>query len=1287
MTTYQSNTEQEWERHKEVIKELYCINKLRLQRSKRTENEPGVVELMKERYGFHASPAQYESQFRKWGLVKNLKNHEWATLILQYDLVSQTKEDVRITVSGSVLSKEKIDRARRRYVTRHKRSQGAVMEAWANFNAVGTLPPSRQAFVEFCDGTGNWSKFSVDQANHCNTLVLHNRRHLESTTSPLNDHIHHQDHLAPQVSEQGLGQTVGEDKEILTTYESDPVCPPFSPSFYFTESFTNSFHRPGTSEILQNPPMNMDDHLFWNYTYDFGVINESLDIEPFLLEKPAQSSIARSSNGQDDCQDLITKRPSAATIHEQGARSFAASLIKDAKIIIRDDRGFCRGTELPDAEDIIESLESLIPADRTSPGHSGLALLGRNTTSSSHLFKALLYSFTNNFAGLRGVPRKSLLRILREHREIRTQMFEVVKSGPSSITKSLADNLFRAAVEGCDPDAVATIIHRTRDDPRIAIDPNEIACYFEGRDYTPIELAAKFRNIELVRILVASRADPNKSYADGLGWKCRELYRRGALDFALGRWQNGREYPYKPPSVNAPAPVNLDLLRMLLDCGAKVCIEVIEHAIRPGPGHMAVAEELIARIIAADHRICFRRESLLVRIVNYLENSGATRIIMCLFAHCSNLSDCGQCASKNPRLIETMLSYAARRANLELTKFLVQHTDQLQSALAAAIRGGDTHLINFLLDKGARVNDRVRLWQSKKKDLTFYELYDEGGYDLSESEFDREGSKHVITLIRTPLAEAIRAGDEQLTAAFESRGALTRLIEKHHFHAAVLAAAEVGNISYLNKVLEYTSKLRHEADLTLALAVAIRNDETEAALALLDAGAKPSSIKCARGFPFINALQRRNKRVVNALLECDVAIDTRPNTGQLYPMEVAGAWGDVAVIEDLVRMGASIDHGLEMTALVAAVKSRNQALVHRLLELGADPGAKADKGTTPLQAAVEIGDYAMVHLLLSKGATPANSQAISYAMENDLVGFELLLSAFRSRYPDGLRDFGGVLLAKAVKLNDSNMFDGLIRAGIDVNSRCREFFGSSMLSSFIEDTSKFNMTVLGFVVQNDRGKDYELVRKLIKAGADVNCTFGINDKRWSPEMFWNFRDLWVKKTETPLHLAIKEGNAKMVNLLIEYGSEINRPPRRGVKHTPLQSACEAGSYEMVKLLLVHGAKANDSAAERHGGTALQMAAKTGSIRIVKLLLDNGADPHMAKSKVGGRTAFEAAAENGCIDILCLLWNAVLPHGFDEKECESAKGLAKQKGHRGCVDFIAFLQSNDGSGSCQSLLGE
>lgn len=1052
------------------------------------------------------------------------------------------------------------------------------------------------------------------------------------------------------------------------SHDSNPICRPFSPLVNFDSFFTNPVHCFGSPNLGQTHAIGGNDDLLWGLSSASSILNGPLDFTTFLLETSVDSPVRENAALGNDHQQLILGGPvtiSRTRSHLEDARSIIKSLVQHGKMTQCHKISASAETDMPDVEDIMESLESLLPeAEAPSREISGISLSLRNTSSSSSLFTTLLYSFTNNLAGLRDVPRNALMELLRENHDIRTQLFEFIKSGQTGVARPLAESLFRAAVEGCNADAVATIIHHTKSNAKIAIDPNEIVCNFEDKDYTPIELAAKFRNKELVRMLVASRADPNKTYR----WERDKYWEKGALALTLGHWVNGSEHPFIPSPAGEPEPVNLDLLRMLLDCGAEVRMNLLVNAMRPGPGNSEIAEELVSRMPASNHQLCFKNQWILVSMAHYLENSTANRLIRRIFADCFESTDCGNCTSENPKLIERILSHAARRSNLELSRFLVQHTTQLQSALAAAVRAASEELVQLFMDRGAHVDDPVEPWQPRVPRHRDECVYDENGYDRPRNPIS--GIEYIVTPIRTPLAEAIRTGNDRLINTFERLGALACIGDEHHFQAAVLAAAEVGNISYLKVLLHCGSGLPTGMDLTFPLAVAIRNEETSAALILLDAGANVLNGLRNRtyGEPLVSALERRNKRVVESMLECNFYHPGYPYAYNKAALEVAASWCGVDLIKDLMQLGSNINEGINTTALGTAVRYRNKSFVHQLLDLGAkaQPESLDSDLVPPLRAALHVGHHDMARFLITKGADSADHSAFEYAMDHDTAGYELLLAAFRSQYPHGLPGFGGSLLAKAIELGSQVLLDSLLDAGADVNSWCTKH-------SRAEPQPMRNHRVLGIAIMHHKGQCNELVRKLLNKGAKPNLIVGeyeVTSEHWR-----------IPILEPPLVLAIKTKNLTMVSLLLEHGADLNMPPRRGIKRTPLQAACETGSYKMVEFLLQRGGSVNSAAAERHGGTALQMAAKTGSLKIVKLLLDNHADPHMAKSKVGGRTAFEAAAENGCLDILRLLWDAVSPFGFSDKECQSAKGFAKQKGHRGCVDFIDFLSS----GSSQSFL--
>jgi ankyrin repeat protein len=1116
------------------------------------------------------------------------------------------------------------------------------------------LPASRQAHVEFLDECGKWTISSGPGSEVKDSTVM----------------------ILPKSSHVVQGNSLDEENRLNTPPQlglglHHDILPHEGQAY---QSITSNDHFPIGRPC--RPIMDFD---------DFS-INPAFDSNDFLLSSlPSGSSdlngpLSTSSisprhitSETDRRQMVVAKASSVTNSHLEGARSLITSLVQSRKTVTCHKSNSSAETALPDVEDIMESLESLLPkTDAPFPEFPGLQLSVGNDFPSPSLFKTLLYSFTNNFAGLSDVPRTSIMQLIREHQQIRDQLFEVIKSGQPGVAKPLADSLFRAAVEGSDADAVATIILHTKRNKETVINPNDVVCSFKYNEYTPIELAAMFRNTELVRNLLKFGADPNKT--------CNPQQTPKGLQGALGRalgyrdkllWDTHRD---EHGPNNEPEPVNLGLLRLLLNYGAEVRVDLAENAIRPGPGHSAVAEELVSRLANRDHQGCFESQWLLICAIYHLENSVAYQIIRLVFDICSKSKVCGKCASEHPRLVEKMLCHAARRANLDLARFLAQHTAQLQSGLAAAIRASSDELVEFFLSKGARVDDPVEPWrQSNHSKECCPNLYDEAGYDREL--WGDCCPQYVITPIRTPLAEAIRAQKDHLINNFERLGATIRLSEELHFHAAVLAAAEVGNTSYLKMVLGHASQTNDGSNLMLALAVAIRNEETDSALLLLDSGAdlRIKTRDRVYGDPLTMALERRNKRVIDSMLECDIQVASWVD-GQMNaktPTEAAASWCDIELIDDLVRLGGDIDRGRQTTPLGAAVRSRNKILISQLLGRGVDHVATWDGplGVTPLCIAMEIGDYDTARFLLSKGVSAADTCAFHYAMSHDPAAYEFLLSEFKSQFPHGLKGFGCRLLAQAIKLNSPLLMDSLLNAGVDVNSwspfECTSTPGGNY--------TRRRYRALGLAIQRHKGHNYEIIRELLNRGAARDEI--IYEYEWPSAS----TIIWIR--QTPLLLAIQFKNLEVIDLLLEHGADLNRPARRGIKRTPLQAACETGSYSIVEFLLRKGARVNDAAAERRGGTALQLAAKSGSLKIVRLLLDNQADPYMPKSKAEGRTAFEAAAENGRIDILTQLWNAVLPLGFSDKERQSAKELARQRGHRGCVDFIDFLSSE----SSQSFL--
>jgi ankyrin repeat protein len=322
-----------------------------------------------------------------------------------------------------------------------------------------------------------------------------------------------------------------------------------------------------------------------------------------------------------------------------------------------------------------------------------------------------------------------------------------------------------------------------------------------------------------------------------------------------------------------------------------------------------------------------------------------------------------------------------------------------------------------------------------------------------------------------------------------------------------------------------------------------------------------------------------------------------------------------------------------------AIEQRRLDLVQILLIAGADindPTAKL-RGRSALALAIKEDDADMVNFLLANAADPDDSGALASAVsENDAEMTTQLLNARFWQHPTCRRGFGCKALHIAIMRRYTELADLLLSWGIDPNVRYR------------------GRTALGIAIRNIKWKisQLDMVKTLLKARANPNITVETWDHRGK-----NFRD------RTALLSAISCEHMALIELLLEFGANVNEPARGRILRTPLQAACEKANLEAIRLLLNHGAEINAPPARQRGATALQFAAISGHIGIAALLLQRGADVNAPAAKIDGRTALEGAAEHGHIDMAKLLLNAgAMINGPGEKQYARALKFAKKNGH-------------------------
>src|SRR4030095_7009564 len=99
--------------------------------------------------------------------------------------------------------------------------------------------------------------------------------------------------------------------------------------------------------------------------------------------------------------------------------------------------------------------------------------------------------------------------------------------------------------------------------------------------------------------------------------------------------------------------------------------------------------------------------------------------------------------------------------------------------------------------------------------------------------------------------------------------------------------------------------------------------------------------------------------------------------------------------------------------------------------------------------------------------------------------------------------------------------------------------------------------------------------------------------------------------ESPLSLACSNGNATMVQALLDARADANTPSLSG--ETPLIRCVRSGRVDAVKILLAHDAQVNAKDKNRRQ-TALMWAVTEKRPEMVRALIEGDADIHLRSSE-------------------------------------------------------------------------
>jgi uncharacterized protein len=194
-----------------------------------------------------------------------------------------------------------------------------------------------------------------------------------------------------------------------------------------------------------------------------------------------------------------------------------------------------------------------------------------------------------------------------------------------------------------------------------------------------------------------------------------------------------------------------------------------------------------------------------------------------------------------------------------------------------------------------------------------------------------------------------------------------------HGRTPIMLAARFGAVATLDLLVGRGANLAHRSDLGVTpLRCAVEHGQTEAAAALLQAGANPN--------------------------------ETYPGDSEYTPLMKAAFLGDFETTATLVSYQADVNQTApgNYTALHKASIHANRTILQVLLEAGADIDARDMEGDTPLLWAAWKGQAANALLLLERGAdfrlrNRRGETPLSYAKESGDLSLISRLEALIAR--------------------------------------------------------------------------------------------------------------------------------------------------------------------------------------------------------------------------------------------------------------------------------------------------
>jgi ankyrin repeat protein len=445
---------------------------------------------------------------------------------------------------------------------------------------------------------------------------------------------------------------------------------------------------------------------------------------------------------------------------------------------------------------------------------------------------------------------------------------------------------------------------------------------------------------------------------------------------------------------------------------------------------------------------------------------------------------------------------------------------------------------------------------------------------------------------------------------------------------------------------------------------AARLDWSQLLDCLLEKGSKVSSVDM---FDNDNtalhvAASRGHLPSVNVLLDRNAKVD-RYNLGFETPLFLAAGGGHTKVAEALLQRKASVNLKCadEWSALHKAVDSSQQEMVRLLLSHGARITATTSRGLYPLHRACGRGHYEVMDLLLRHGA-PVE------ATTDD--GWTALHGAARS---------GQVEVVRILLQNGSDPNHETIEYRTPLHHACRgghveivQLLLGHGANPLVKD--RYGQLPIHRAAKGDNPRVLQLLLSSkpgqISALDDFSATpLDVAESTGSFASGDFLRHAMcselglVEDTKTALELAIEDGDAGLVKMLVDDGADVNSMGPRA--WTALEQALQGDMEEIASILLRTGADVNVKGAR--SWRALHVAARKGNPNTVDLCLRHGADINAVT--VWQQTALHLACYSGNEKSIRLLIDKGCDIEAPDSRLTRPVHIAASNGHEGALRIL------------------